>query len=161
PSSGNKQLYLLTGPVGGNLNLTRNQPTSNGTMTWASGDGQYQYFRLPALAADLVLNSANVSVQLRGRRAGNNGNRRLRAQLFLNGTGAGNAISGESADMDFNVQNYTTRTVGLTLNRTTFDAGDIIILAVRNRVNLDVQLSQRDGSNYSFVTLDAQTVINE
>src|SRR5690606_37852518 len=31
PSSGNKQLYLLTGPVGGNLDLTRNQPTSNGT----------------------------------------------------------------------------------------------------------------------------------
>src|SRR5690606_8114997 len=83
-----------------------------------------------------------------------------RAQLFLNGTGAGNAISGESADMDFNVQNYTTRTVGLTLDRTTFNEDDEIILSVRNRDNRDVQLTQRDGSIYSFVTLNASTVIN-
>ncbi|WP_181168204.1 DUF11 domain-containing protein [Cognatiluteimonas lumbrici] len=160
PSSGNKQLYLLTGPVNGNLSLTRTRPSTNNTMTWGSGDGQYQYFRLPALAGDLELNSPNVSVDLRGRRSGGGAGqqRRVSVQLFLNSTG--NAISGASAEINFNSAGYTTHTFNLTLDRTEFDAGDQIILRVRNRDSSRVQFIERDGSEYSFVNLDAATVIN-
>ena len=160
PSSGNKQLYLLDGAVGATKSLTRTRPAGGGSITWSSGDGQYQYWQLPPLAADLTLQSSSVSVQVRGRRSGNSGNRWMRAQLFLNGTGAGSAISAESGDMNFNVSAYTTRTVNLTLDRTQFSAGDRIILRLRNRDNRDIEVTQRDGNNYSFVQLDALTVVN-
>jgi uncharacterized repeat protein (TIGR01451 family)/fimbrial isopeptide formation D2 family protein len=160
PATGNKQLYLLTpGTLGGQRDLTRTRPTTNQTMTWASGDGN-QDFYLPALAKGLILNNGTVSVQLFARRSGTTGARRFRVHLYLNTTGT--SISVDSTDMDFNVANYTTRSVNLTLSngRTSFNAGDRIILRVQNRDTRDVQLTERDGTDYSFVQLNAATVIN-
>jgi uncharacterized repeat protein (TIGR01451 family)/fimbrial isopeptide formation D2 family protein len=158
PVSGNKLLYLLTGAVGSNLALTRTRPSAAGTMTWSSGDGQYQYFYLPPLRKALTLNSANIAVQLRARRSGNSGNRRFYVHMYLNNTST--SISGDSGAMDFNVVPYTDRSQNLTLTQTSFNVGDQLILRVRNRDNRDVQLTQLDGTSYSFVTLNAQTVIN-
>ena len=155
-SQGNKRLYLSQD--GFNPVLTRNRPTAPATVTLNSAVGDI-YFALPPLAAQLKISNP-VTVTLRGRRVGNSGNRRMRVQLYRNGTGAGNAITGVSGSMDFNVAGYTNRSENLTSSVTTFQPGDQIILRLESRDNRDVELIQADGANYSFVQLNASTVIH-
>jgi uncharacterized repeat protein (TIGR01451 family) len=159
PVSGNKRLYLLMGQPDASHAMTRNVPTANGTMAWNSNnDNQYQYFYLPALSKALSLNSATVPVLLRGYRAGT-GNRTVSARLYRNGTGNGNLVS-NTASIVFNSGTYSDKSANLTLTTTSFQAGDQLILRLQNGSGNDVTLTQRDGTSYSYLTLDAATVIN-
>lgn len=158
---GNKYLYLNT-----NLSLTRARPGA-GTVT-VSGNapgGAGACFTQASLPGALTLVNGTATVTLRVQRSSTaTGNRRLRLRLFQNGT-ATSLTSTNPADINVNTAAYNSfadATWNVTLNDTSFTAGQYIVVCVQNRdagAGRGVTLSQNDGGSYSFLKFNASTVI--
>jgi hypothetical protein len=140
--------------AGGQL-LTRTLPTGNSQAS-LNGGASITIDQTLALQADFTINPVNIPVPLLVQKTGGGGNRSVKADLYINGTG-GTLIGSDSTSFN----GGGPQTVNLLIsNATTYNlsAGDYLTLVLTNIGTGNLRVRQ-DAAGSSQVLLDTDTVI--
>ena len=166
PASGNKPLYLV-----GNT-LTRQQPTSTGSVNIASGQTEV-WAITPVLQSELILNAGDLPLNLaiEGNQTNNSRTNVLTANLYYNDNIGGpdiGIVSGAFPSARYDNGVFYDFTLTMLLNaETSIPAGSTVYLSINNTVDNantnarhSVDIHRYNGGFYSAAVLNAKTVIN-